>query len=360
MFHLFNKVYIDNTFMFDIKHDFFAISKKWANVTLPDQSVRVLGTAKTLEELVKVQYDNDIERFWEFILSQQERVHLYMDHDERLKLQVQFWKSIFDKLSQEFVYLLHKFYVANSSLGQYRHRQANEGRDAHLHANLPLLSQEAFVKLYNETSPSATLEKMDKTVLGFEYLLGHYLATRKRTTNVHYHQTFFDRFGDMMWRRWLIEMDILREQVLDVAFQWNDLFTDMNTDDVDFLSLNFKQIFASLGNNEDLSWLTNSSKDVEQLKATFDPERFTRMYKALHVNPYPYTDNKPSPLEYLTKLKNGAWEELFDIELARKFGSSITQTYLSRKSNGLLVSYLYSEGRKSTVGQLKDFILKSP
>jgi hypothetical protein len=200
---------------------------------------------------------------------------------------------------------------------------------------------------------------MDKTQLGFELLLGHYLATRKRS-NVYYHEEFFSRFGELLWRRWLIETDILREQMLDSIFEWKGIFADINTDDVDILSLNLDRAFETLSGNNDLAWLVNSTKDAEALKRDFDPERFTRLYKGLHVNPYPHTDGAETPLVYLTKLKDGKYEELFDIDLQRGFGSSTTQTCLSHKSTQLFVSYLYAEGRKTTVSQLKDFILKAP
>lgn len=353
MFHIVNKTYFEYDFKFSHQYPFTAASSRWTEHPLLVSNQEIHFEAPSFEALLEEEFDNDIEKFWESVVSKEGKYIYYLAPNRIVELQIQYWRSILKSdPSVETIYFLHKTWVESTRLNAYNHSTNSwsiGGTERVLHGVLSevnFLSFEEIQVLYDRNPPSETLKKINLNKVSFEYLLLDYFA---RETKSSYKPEFIRRLKIMAWDNWIDELEHLKYEILSGTVDAGKL--DPNLD------VKVGNIEEELAKSDILSWTVDPffKEDPTYIRETYDHRVFIPCWQRLaDAWDLGYEDME----EYNELINQDEYEALLMIDVERGYGSSYTRTRFMDKANQVLSTWCYQMVRDENVAALKPFMLR--
>lgn len=360
MFHLFNKVYLDHDQHVSSKYSQIVLSEIEKPHPVSKIIGREVGYIPAFEGYLSEFCNNSIEVFWEQQLKQSsgKRFVVYADDSIFFKLLLQYWKSIFENPSSEFLFKLYQNYRHNHLLKALLGRDFAENN---LGINKDLfkkMSFEEFDKMASEVSPVSTLRSHNKEVLSYEYLIADYILNPDTINK----EALKNRILNLAWINWCHDIHDMRSQIINCLPRLNFLNLDLKYEELDRPELFFQS-------HPDLSWVTDQNIKPENsnyIIRTYRPELFSRTQSLLdkfdlieifkdgaiaddfHINNY---------LEKSGDLFSSDFQRLLKRDISRGIGSAFFKGESFFDANHYLINHVYSCARSGQTEALKDFKL---
>ncbi len=349
MFHIANKVYFEYEFKHDHMSPFMMASKDYEpNTKIFNAEMQ----APTFEALLEDNYDGDINKFWTSIISNSDKLVVYLDSDTIANLQVQYWRSIFEvEPSIQDIYFLHKTYVESIRLSAYNNitgdwdSMSGEWSQRNLLGEIHFKTLEEITDIYNANGPVPALQNMDKSTVGIEYLLADYFADKLSP----YSETLMERVKYLTWDNWLDELEHLKYELLSGTIDIGKLDPTLN--------ITVGNVESELAKSNILSWTVDPlfNEDIDYIRQTYDHTIFNPCWTLLADQwGIPYDDMD----ELNAMINNDEYENLLLRDINRNYGSSYTRTRFMNKANQTLATWVYDRVREDQIKDLHKFKLK--
>lgn len=351
MFHISRKLYLEYDFMFAPTYPSLLVSERWATSPMADDTDLDGDVVPSLDVLLTEKFDGKLEKFWEYVLNKDDKFIVYIEPETMIRLQVQYWKSIFERPpTPEDIHFLYTTYVESVRLMAYFkiHGHWDPRHDDWVRTNVlsevEQLSLEEITEIYEEMPFSPAIAHVDKRSLSIEYLMMDFFADRKTP----YKEELLRRVKAMSWDNWMDELEHLKYEILS------------GTINVDRLDPN---IDTSVGNVEEqlkksdlLSWTVDPmfNEDVEYIRAAYD-------YKIFYPCWYGVASIWGEGFEDMSELNelinNDRYEELLMKDVERGFACAYTRTRFLNKANQTLAAWCYDRVRNGKSKELAKFKL---
>lgn len=358
MFHVFNDVYIDLTSNFTtLRYDNITISKTWSGYHAFDPALKLVRVYATPEDFADAHLNGDQNNFWDYLFTQNpktSRLVVYVEPDQYLMLQLQYWKSIFKKPTVQSLYYLHQLYVQDCWLQSQLDDPDATHNGQQGYRDLSLISLAAFKKLYKATPASPFVKNLSKAVISFEYLLADYFAN----PNSVYKSVVMSKVSTFAWKMWIAEISTLKSDMLNGIYDINILLPpDHQLDTSDPANL-----FAAIPGNKYLSWIVDpevNQSNAKYIEMTYDKEIFNYLYSKFYKTWVKEGDRPGDDMsELLTLLYTHKYEELLDRDIARGMGCTYLAGKYRLRANQVFASWLYHISRSGTASTvLKPYAL---
>jgi hypothetical protein len=352
MFHITKKVYLEYDYAFTSKYpNYLVASSTYAArpmVTLDDLAAPL--QAPTFEELLSADFNNDIEEFWQTLLTKETKFIAYLDVDTLTKLQIQYWKSIFTSdFGAAQAHMLYTSWVESLQLwGYYKpigSFDAVSGEWSRPNAfSIPSKTLEEITEIFNETSVSTTLQNLDNNEVSIEYLMADYFYNNETPNSVE----LFERIKTLTWDNWLDELAHLRYEILSGTIDAQNLDTN--------LDITIGNIQEQLALSPSLSWTVDPKfgEDVDYIRNTYNYTIFDPLWNGLaEIWGCEYDDM----VEVNRMINEDDYPGLLTRDINRNYGSSYTRTRFMGKCNQVFTTWLYRQVRNSNTNDLAPFRL---
>lgn len=325
--------------------------------------VSMVGTElPSFEEILAENYQGSLDNFWKKLISisMEKKYTVYVDSQVMIRLMLQFWKSIFKEPSVDALFRLYNFSILDNKLKSFLIKDDRTKDKSKFNESIYYLSKEEFLKIYENTPRIECLMELDKSILGFEYLVANYYATG----TIKYKDCFEDRIGELAWLSWFDDIQILRSELLTGFYNLNKLLPDLNLNLDEPVSIE-----QTILNNKYLAWMIDPKFRIDN-KAYIIQKYGKKAFNDLNEYMFKATDQKSDGktitdnqmfFNYQVSLTNfvfdGRFDELVKDEIANGFGSQIINNHLQHKVNQLFVSYVYDKARSNEFDSLQEYEL---
>lgn len=345
MFHLFNSVYIDFDFCFEpMGKDFILASNIFGNMPMITiQNNEVYKSQPSFEDLIEKTFSGNTENLWKELIDRHTKVILYVKPSKLYELQIEFLKSVFKYSSCEDLYKIHVSFVESARLRSYYETRDKDSRKKTILDSIHPMEYSAFKEVYDKTVISKTLQRVDKSLLSFEYLLADYVYNR----STKYKSALLAKIEVMTWDNWLDELEQLKYEIIFGSLDLNHL--DSN------LTLDIGTIEEQLSNSDTLKWVVdrNFTHNRKYIKRTYEYQMFDPLWKKIYAM---YSgEEKMDDLNEL--INNDEYEKLLWRDIDRGFGCTYTGEMFKAKSNHVFATYCYKVARSENASELAPFRL---
>lgn len=352
MFHINRKVYFEYDYKYTPLYPNLIASERWAEHTMIQSNPEAPAVVPTFEVLLKDEFDNSMEKFWAFLLGKEDKFVVYLEPEVMVRLQIQYWKSIFARRpTPEALHFLHTTYVESVRLlayfkiqGQWDPRN-NTWVRANALSELEFLSLEEITEISNELPFSPTIAGMDRRDLGIEYLMMDFFADKTSP----YKEELLRRIKVLTWDNWLDELEHLKYEILSGTIDAAKLDPTIDT--------TVGNVEKQLANSDILAWTVDPmfNEDIEYIRSAYDHKIFVPCWQRLADQwGIPYDD-----MDELNELINtDQYEQLLMRDVDRDYGCSYTRTRFMNKANQTLATWCYDRVRKGKTADLLKFKLK--
>lgn len=357
MFHFTGRIYLEHEKWYNSKYDHEILYTETSNHPAARTVNFDFAKLPSFKEVVDEKYEGSEQTFWEKTLAQakNKKFVIFADSALYLRFQAQYWKSIFEDLSAENAYRLHKFYYQDKKLKQFLYVD-RAGAKAHDIDDNPFLSFEDYAKVYNEAPIIDAFAQLNKGDVSFEYLLGNYFFDKKSP----YAPAFKTKLKNLCWKIWFNDMEILRSELINSFYDINKVIPSVHLDIEDVTS--FEEIFKK---EPKLRWMQDpdfNEDNIDYVRDTYDSETLEDLAKSFRDN----WDLKilSEDKEILSKIKiqdhilptkkvfEEKYLELLDENIQKNFGCRFVDEFLRNKANQLLPCMIYDKARTNQTDQL--------
>jgi hypothetical protein len=346
MFHLFNSVYLQFDFNFDpAGKDFILASDIFGNKPMTTvQNNEVYESQPSFEDLIKKTFSGNKENLWKELINRPAKVILYVKPSKLYELQIEFLKSVFKYASCEDLYKIHISFIESTRLRSYYEMHNKDNRRKVILDTVHPMEYSAFKEVYDKTVISETLQRVDKSLLSFEYLLADYIYNR----STKYKSALLAKIEIMAWDNWLDELEQLKYEIIFGSLNLNHLDSNLNLD--------IGTIETQLANSDTLKWVIdrNFTHNKEYIKTTYDYQMFNPLWKQIYAI---YSDNNETMDEFNELINNDQYESLLWKDIDRGFGCIYTGEIFKEKSNHVFATYCYNIARSSDTSILASYKL---
>lgn len=351
MFHLFKTAYLEFDYLFDgLGYKFIMGSPMVGDgIGLPmggPQANDILyPVTNSFEELIKIYFDNKIEKFWEKLYNFDNKIICYLRPDDVIKLQIQYWKSIFRFANVNDIYLLHKSWIESVRLRSFISTTAHDHRQFYTRQWIKILTFDDFKKLYDETEICNFLKNdIQLEKLSFEYLLADFL----------YNGSSSKMKEEMLNRVKLITLDNWRDEIEQLKLETIFGFLDINQVDSQ-IKPEIGTIENQLKNSKTLKWMVddNFDSDPSYIKSHYNYLDFVEQWRRI----YEIWGGTEDMREINDLIIEEKWETLLYRDIDRNFGCLFTFELFKDKSNQIFGTYLYQKKRENKTDDLYPYKL---
>lgn len=349
MFHIANKIYLEYDFKFmQGNYSYMIASERLCSHPMVITPTECQYQVPLFGALLENDFDGDYNKFWTMLLSKHHKFVAYLTPDDLLKLQLQYWKSIFeDSLTAEQAYLLYQTWVESERIVSYTYSWTVTPTSSRsvAHRELSMMSLEEFTVEFDEADTPPVLLTLDKTLCGIEYLLADYFADGDTPNK----PALIERVKELTWDNWLDELGHLRYEILSGAVDAWRIDPTIETP--------IGEIETALAGSDLLSWTVdpNFGEDVEYIRENYDYTVFNPCWtKLADAWGIPYDD-----MDELNEMINtDQYEELIMRDVNRNYGCSYTRTRYMDKCNQVFATFAYDCVRKDETNKLNPYKLR--
>ncbi len=360
MFHLFNKVYLEHEQHISSKYSQVILSELEKPHPISKLVGREVGFIPCFEGYLSEYHNNSIEVFWAFLLQKDanKRFVVYSDDSVFFKLIIQYWKSIFNEPSSEFLFKLYQNYRHNHLLKSILGRDFAENN---LGLNKDVFKKNSFEEFSSriaEIAPVSAIRNHNKEVMSYEYLIADYTLD-PNTINA---AALKKRILNLAWANWCNDIHDMRSQIINCLPRLNFLDLDLKYEELDQPEVFFQS-------RPELSWVTDQNIKPENsnyIIRTYQPGLFSRIQSLLdkfdlieifkdgaiaddfHINNY---------LAKSEHLFAEDFQSLLNHDISRGIGSAFFKGESYFDANHYLINHIYSCIRSGQTEALKDFKL---
>lgn len=357
MFHLFNRVYIEHERWFASLYDHCVIHMQEGNHPVARRSGLTL-IVPSFEDYIKESFQGDIENFWSTLITKpkDKPFMVYVDQGVFDRLQIQFWKSVFQKRSVEEIYRLFKFYYLDNRLKSFLNTE-NKIRFEDTRFRSDLMPFEEFNQLFESLPVVNNLVEMDKQSLSFEYLLANYFLDTKSQ----YAKAFLVRLEDLSWKAFFDNIDILRSEILNSFYDFKKILPEV--------SLNFdniEEVESFILSEPKLKWISDpefNNRNRKYVLNNYSKEDFLSLTREMAKNWVLYPDITDEEVEKQLECEDhyqlikcifeGKFEKLLEMSMAKNFGCIFVSDDMSNKANQILPLFIYDKVRTHKLDELE-------
>lgn len=349
MFHIANKVYLEYDFRFHQQYPYIVASERWATHPLLVSKAECHFDANSFDGMLEERFEGDVEKFWEFVTTHEDKLIIFVDPDTHHKLQMQYWKSVFASTpSNTDLHLLYTSWIEHARLLSFFDGvgswdvQGTKWSDCESELKVPTKTKTN--SLAGTVEASATLQSLDKTKLSFEYLLCDYLAGNDT------HKTnLLARIKTIAQDNWMDEIEHLRYELICGGYDLSLIDPSMSLTTED--SIEKKLAASSL-----LAWVVDSSitNNPEAALTKYDISVFNNCLTKLgEVKGVSFADI----IATNNLIAAEDWEGLLEADVASGFGCSYTKDRFLTKCNNVFATFCYSKKRSGAEADLASFAL---
>lgn len=363
MFHLFNNVYLEHVQFYHSQFTHVIIPSEESSHPVSKIANVDLGRIPGIEEFLNMHHEGKLDNFWEWLLSEshEEPFVVFVDQKLYTRLQLQFWKSIFEDGTAEDIYKLYRFFCNDKLIK----RLLSVERPRNLFGEtqpLLILTKDEFNTEFENMTRSEALLVMDKSQLSFEYLLANYYLAPESPLAM----KFMEKVEDLSWKAFFDNMSILRNEILNSFYDIKRIFPDA---DIDFY--NFESIEKFVKNEPRLKWISDlkfHDRVRNHVTRYYNKEIFlhlTReMAKAVLQSPEVSGDLIEKVIDCDDQIKiincvfDKKYKELLLDNINKKFGCFFISDDLNNRSNQLLPLFIYEKIREQKIDDLSFLKIK--
>jgi hypothetical protein len=370
MFHLFNKVYLQRDFRFEHTYSFMVASKRWSTHPMIISKAETKFQANSFETLLQENFNNDIEQFWLYLQNVKTKFIVYVDPDIFLKLQIQYWKSIFkDNITINEIYTLYSSFVESDRLLTYydltrKKENADFLKPKLLDAlkDIDKKTLEEITEIFNSTEKSDTLSLLSSENISIEYLLADYFYNNNTSKK----SALLNKLKIITWDNIIDEFQHLRFELLFGGIDLNKIDPDLN--------VGIGNIEEKLKTSNILKWTVDPlfNTNIDYIKSNYTKDFFLIPHYKLQIlwNKGNMRDLQGNPIDegtgivedytdLLTLIWNDQYETLLQRDIERGYGCIFSFRRMMHKSNHIFTSYLYDKVRNNNTNDLENFILRN-
>jgi hypothetical protein len=299
----------------------------------------------TFDDLINEVFGGNKEEFWKDLIARHKKVIMYIKPEQLFALQVEYLKSIFKYAECSDLYKVHVSFIESIRLRSYFVNRKSDIRKTVILNSIVPLSYEKFEELYNSTVVSKVLQRIDKTLLSFEYLLADYVFNK----NTKYKPALLAKVQVIAWDNWFDELEQLRYEILFGSLDLNQL--DPN------IKLGIGTIEEVLAQSDSLKWTVdkNFAYNRKYIKTNYDYKTFDPLWDKIYSL---YGSSESEDMSKTNELINkDMYEELLTLDINRGFGCIYTGEMFKEKSNHVFATYCYTIARLEDKSQLSAFRL---
>lgn len=363
MFHITKRVYIDTDFRATQHYHFIIASSRWHKHPITTANQFLDSQHDDFDALLEAEYGGELEHFWQALLLEERKLMIYLEPQVILRLQIQYWKSIFPEITDEALYRLHASYVEAMRLRAYAGGLAqwdpgsncsrvNDG----VLLEQTLLTPQEFKTLADTITPSAVLQAMDRTQVGFEYLLaGNYAAGG---TDAEVKTELLERVKYISWDNWTEELYHLRLEILSAGQDIAKLDPSVR--------LKRGSIEAAIRHSKLLSWTLDPQLDqgAQYIRDTYDYAIFLTLFDRVAYLSGDISQENVVQVENAFLMKEVAdllysddYAGLLERDIARGFRVSYCTDRFLAKTNYVFATWVYEMIRQNQGEQLRPYRL---
>lgn len=357
MFHLFNRVYIEHERWFTSHNEHFLIHLNGGEHPAARKAGLKLAVP-SLDEFLRDSFDGNIENFWSCLIDQpvDKTFMVFTDQAVYDRLQIQFWKSIFEKNSVEDIYRHYKFFYLDRRLKRFASMEY-QIRYEDSEYRETLMPFEEFKNLYESLPVVNELVSMDKESLSFEYLLANYFLD----PNSAYGGAFLDKLENLSWKSFFDNIDILRGEILNSFY---DVCRILPGAKIDFD--NVEAVEAYILSEPKLKWISDkqfSDRNRKYVLKNYKKDDFLTLTRVMAkhwlINP-DITDEQVEKYlgfedhyQLINCVFDGNFEKLLEMSIAKNFGCIFVSDDMSDKANQILPLFIYDKVRNKKLDELE-------
>lgn len=348
MLHLFGRIYLEHEVFYNTKYDSVVLSTNEKPHPISEKIGEDFGRVQAFDELIKVNYQRDINLFWKKLFEEREKkTIIYSNIELKNCLTIQYWKSIFENPSVDFVYQLYLTQHTDEEVKLLLNINRADNFKRLRPGDIAKLSLDEFEKIYNETQVVDYLKNCNKEDFSFELLLPSYFTNPESYLSLH----FFHRLKKLCWRTWFSDLDSLRNDYLgsffftlnQESFEWPEVREVV-------LNLEMTKSFLDPNFNPDNS---------HYILKNYKPDNFKDLYNA--VTPFSDRITTDNPWDNFCKFTDVIFEEnyllLLEKDIQNQKGCTFIRDHLVNESNQILASYIYENIRLNNKAKLERFRL---
>lgn len=345
MFHLFKRSYLEFDYKMDsLGYDFMVASEYFGNLPMQSYAEKcVKPTAPDLKTLLENSFDNDIEKFWEFMYTSPNKIICYTRTDIVETLMIQFYKSIFKYATDKDIYLVYQSMVESARVRSHIQTTAPDGRHKTLRDIFKIKSFNEFKRIYDTQPVSNFLRNVvNKKDLSFEFLLPDYFCNNETS--------LFK--NEILNRVKLISIDLWQDEIEQLKLETIFGFLDMDRIDPT-LKFEVGNIESELEKSELLKWMTdeNFSADPAYIRQHYDYLKLVDQWQKM----YEIWETPEDMREINDMIMAEDWEGLLNRDIARNFGCLFTFELFREKANQVFATYCYRKKRNNLSTELAPF-----
>ena len=363
MFHLFNKIYLEDEKFFITKHSFEVVSKVAMPHPLSRQMGQSFGEVLAFEEYLGKEFSGSADLFWKMLIEKDSKKTfvVYAETELFKELQIAYWKNIFPDAGPADVFRIYQHYCLDDYLK--KHLRSDPGDAVFDYSGLEseTLGLKEFSKLFVEAVPLPSLQEMDKRALSFEYLMADYF----HNPSSRYAPAFLEKVETLAWKAWFNDMEIMKSEISNSFYDIHKLFPDLKLDINDISAVkNF------LKKDIRIRWMTDPNfryDNIPYVTAVYKKEIFTDLAAAMHLNWGVQLKNK-TPEEkqellvedhilQIEHLFSANYFGILENNIKKGFGCIFVNDELRNKSNQIFPCYLYDAHRNGRTAELKGYRL---
>lgn len=357
MFHLTGRIYLEHEKWYNSKYDHVVLYETESNHPAARTVNFEFAKIPNFQTILDEKHAGSEQTFWVNTLNhaKQSKFVIFVDAALYLKFQAQYWKSIFEELSTEDAYRLHKLYYVDKKLKKFLHTDRADAKAYEINDN-PLLSFEDYSKIYNEAPLIDAFVQLNKGDISFEYLLGNYFFDKKSP----YASAFKTKLKKLCWKIWFNDMEILRSELINSFYDIKKVIPSIQLNIEDIASVE-----KVLTLEPSLRWMQDPDfheGNIDYVRDNYDPSLLENLATSFRDS----WDLKilSDDLDILNKIKiqdhilptrkvfEEKYLELLEENIQKNFGCRFVDEFLRDKSNQLLPGFIYDKVRTSQVDQL--------
>ena len=362
MIRLFNSVYLDHIRHYHSRFPYMVASSvdtyHPASMFLKEN----IGNVMSFNQHIMETYGGDKEGFWNALLNEPmgQPFIIFADNQMFQTLLFTFWKSLFTRPSIKGLYQLYDLHRSEIQTKSFLNVDRGENLSGTYTEHFPPLDIREFEQKMVDSEESVTIRAMDKTNLGFAYLLGNYLAAPDSI----YALEFIKRLKDVCWQRWFQELAEVKSQIAKNFFDIGKLFPELT--DWHNRGLSANEVVES---HPSLRWMQDknfSAKNINYIIKTYDRKIFPELQslcdKAFFVK---LISEKISIDDFEVYNRSSRTEELFnheylkilELDIERGYGCFFLSMQTGAELGEYFVQNLYKLKRENRVDELQEYLL---